>query len=262
VYHWNGSGWTDETSKIGLPITATQKAWSVHGSGADDVVILVGEGFASGGPGRVLRKEGDTWRNVHTITNEVNGGAVRALGSKRYVIHAASAIFYAAPGSTTFVKNLGPFIAGHLLANSLSGPVNGGVLAAGYGNDGSVMYQLSGGTTQPYADRATAVVYRRDVVGGIFAGDLVWLYEPGTARSLGATKMSDASGLTSGYWQAIDGTGLDRLFVAGSEGQVMRRSREGWKREPALPNKGPVVYLWASPWGDVYAAGKTLWRGR
>lgn len=257
VYHFNGTGWVPED--IGFAFDASKKAWSVHGTNADDVTIMVSD--TNVGPTTLYRRVPGRWTNVGRVTVPAYGGAIRGMGANRFLVHLGSdGLFLSTPTSIGEVVPMQPFIAGHLRSNSLSSFPGSDVLVAGYGSQGTLMFKNN--DAKAYADQATAVVYVPDAVGGIYAGDTVWLYDPGTAADVGTVQLSVVSGVSDGYWQALSGTSRARLFAAGTKGIVMRRDATGWIKEPALPSPGGIVHLWATPWGDVYAAGATLWRGK
>jgi hypothetical protein len=261
VYHFNGTSWTAED--IGYDFSSfRRRAWSVHGTNSQDVTIMVSDESSS--TTELYRRIDGVWTVVSTLTGyAAYGGAILGIGRDQFLMNLGGrGLWLAKPSTLTNINNsMGPFILGHLLSNSLSATGNGDALVANYGQLGSLLYKSSNDATSKFAPESTAIAALGDGFGGIYAGNLVWLYRNGAVTQLEEANIRDLSTETSGYWQAMSGTSLNRIFVGGTSGTVMRRSATGWTKEPALPNAAAVVHLWAAPWGDVYAAGTHLWRG-
>lgn len=259
VFFFNGATWAPVD--IGVTFDNFTQAFAVAGLTREDVTILVGNHTT--GPMVLRRRDaGGVWRPVATLNNGgVWGGGLFALGNNRFLVHQGSdGVYLATPTSVDRLGYLYGFPAGHHYTNALSGFKANDVMVASAGAQGAFYYdgfELTSFANWP----AHAVLAVPDATALLSVGSKVNIFNAGGNRVGGEVNLYTESGVSTGYWQGIDGTGLNRMWVAGSEGIVLRRGAAGWSNE-TIPSPSTMIAVWATPWGDVYTTGGKLWHGK
>lgn len=263
VFFFNGTSWAPVD--VGETFDNFTEAFAVAGTTRDDVTILTGN-FNTGPMVLRRRDAGGTWRAVNSVTAAVWGGGLFALGQNRFIVHLGTAgAYYAAPGQTTFLKDLFGFPGSHHYTNALSGFKADDVLIASAGFDGT--YFFNGSEAKKLGTNggppAHAVLYTPDVLGFLSVGSKVDLFDAVAGTRIGAqVDLPTTLSAPSSVWKGMDGTSADRMFVCAAEGVLARRDSTGTFSRVTVPTPLQMNAVFASPWGDVYVAGSRVWHGK
>ncbi|MBK6464696.1 MAG: hypothetical protein IPF92_27390 [Myxococcales bacterium] len=259
VFFFNGSTWAPVD--IGVTFDNFTQAFAVAGLTREDVTILVGNHTT--GPMFLRRRDATgVWRPVAQLNNGgVWGGGLFALGNNRFLVHQGSdGVYLATPTAVNRLGYLYGFPAGHHYTNALSGFKANDVMVASAGGQGAFFYD--GFELKSFAGwPAHAVLAVPDATALMSVGSKINIFNASGGRVGGEVNLYTESGTTDGYWRGIDGTGLNRMWVVGSKGIVLRRSATGWAPE-SIPTPSGMIAAWATPWGDVYTTGGKLWHGK
>ena len=275
VFHYDGSRWSPVD--VGVSFGASgARAFAVSGTSRDDVALLVGN-VNSPGTHELRRRSAGRFGPVANIPCNIAGGALFELSPREFFVHCGSSgVFRVGVGEpvpvTKIVLNPGSFPGGgsQPLTNGLSPLLfeDGELqlmIAGGSGTgSGSFFYSSEdGGRTSSGGPSAVSVMNAKDVFGFLETGLTASLY-PTDGGPSARFPLNESIGETEGYWRSLVGTGRRRIFAGGSRGVIARHDGLVWSRE-AVPDAGsgtPIVSMWASPWGDVFAAGKHVWQGK
>ncbi len=259
VFFYNGSTWAPVD--IGVTFDNFTQAFAVAGLTREDVTILVGNHQI--GPMYLRRRDGSgVWRPVAQLNNGgVWGGGLFAMGNDRFLVHQGSdGVYLATRSSVNRLGLLYGFAPGHHYTNALSGFKADDVMVASAGGQGAFYYD--GFELKTFGGwPAHAVLAVPDATALMSVGSKLDIFGATGARVGAQVNLYTESQTTDGFWSGIDGTALDRMFVVGSKGIVLRRSATGWAKE-TIPTPSPMIAAWATPWGDVYTTGAKLWHGK
>jgi len=266
VAHFDGTRWAPADLSA---VLQGRRVFAIAGASRDDVAMLIGN--SGGGATALVRREGGTFRELTTLPSCSDpGGSLFAHTPTEYFVHCGDRGIFRVRLSpldvTAIVPSPGSFPAGQPLHNALDGFVfdDGELTLMGAGTQVGYFYSnLDGGKVVTGGTRAVSVLNARDVYGFLEIGLEATLY-PTDGGAPRTTTLNTAIGESEGYYRSMVGTGMNRVFVGGSRAVVAHYDGQSWHRD-VVPEAGattPFVSMWASPWGDVFASGASVWQGQ